>query len=116
MTASILPYMSKQCKKSAIILKQNPRDHFYVVLPISGTHVHTILVEHSKTVIPLKLISKESYHSSYVTCHKTNLTFLDVAYWDAVAAISLKRSLFLTKCQKTGPTQKETKSRHKKAR
>ena len=116
MTASILPYMSKQCKKSAIILKQNPRDHFYVVLPISGTHIHTILVEHSKTVIPLKLISKESYHSSYVTCHKTNLTFLDVAYWDAVAAISLKRSLFLTKCQKTGPTQKETKSRHKKAR
>ena len=44
--------MNKQLNKSTIILKANPRDHFYVVLLISGTQVDTILVEHSKTVIP----------------------------------------------------------------
>ena len=39
-----LQYIKNQLKTSQLILKANPRDHFYVVLSISLTHVNTSLV------------------------------------------------------------------------
>lgn len=44
---------------------------------------------------PLKTSLSESYHSSHITVHLTNLTLLDAAYRDTAVAISMGGSLEL---------------------
>ena len=56
MTANTPSMYEQAVNNQQLILKANPRNHFYVILSISGTHVDITLVGRSKIIMTLKLI------------------------------------------------------------
>ena len=62
----------------------------------------------------------DTYHSSYATGGRNNLTLIDTAYRDVAPAIKLERSLEIFrrgyKCQSAGPNNKQRSSKSNQQR